>query len=413
MHRRTLLVLFASLIVPSAAVACLWDYDTIKMERSRFPDTLELITGKFLRHTPEFYQWRIEDRLKKLESDPSNPRLLDDLAAAYDKTGQHEKAIETALRTEKLHPGRYETAANLGTFYIHAGRLQEGLPHIEKALRINPDAHFGREKYQKLLVEYVIERRKGGPLKLPLAEVEIEKTASPESPAWHDVSVKHTFADFVIKAEGQSYLTDESRSAAVKGILGMMRFGKHDSPVLLEALASLLAHGHEVQNDARLLAARALLRASDEVPEGPSRTHYRALAAWVLQHQTIPLGAPKPLTPAQINADFQNELAEGRAWYADLREKELGWIRDGKNPEAEFDRLYDADPVVSGMDVKDPMSADEKLERGIRVVLIGLALAAVAVLVGAVFLARRLFRSRPSTTHLISDRSDTPSPSSR
>jgi hypothetical protein len=44
-------------------------------------------------------------------------------------------------------------------------------------------------------------------------------------------------------------------------------------------------------------------------------------------------------------------------WYADLREKELSWIREGKDPETEFDKLYDQEPEVSGMDEKDPMSA--------------------------------------------------------
>ena len=140
-------------MLPSVAIACMWDYDTIKMERTRFPGTLELITGKFLRHSPEFYQWRIKNRLKRLESDPANSALLDDLAVAYDKTDQHDKAIATALKTEKLHPGRYETAANLGTFYFHSGKLTEGIPYIDAALKINPDAHFGREKYQKLLVD--------------------------------------------------------------------------------------------------------------------------------------------------------------------------------------------------------------------------------------------------------------------
>jgi hypothetical protein len=45
-------VFVAALLVPAIAVACMWDYDTIKMERTRFPSTLELITGKFLRHSP-------------------------------------------------------------------------------------------------------------------------------------------------------------------------------------------------------------------------------------------------------------------------------------------------------------------------------------------------------------------------
>ena len=46
----------ALLALPTAAFACLWDYDTLKQERARFPDALEVITGKFLRHSPEFYE---------------------------------------------------------------------------------------------------------------------------------------------------------------------------------------------------------------------------------------------------------------------------------------------------------------------------------------------------------------------
>src|SRR5262245_57210074 len=124
---RVVLAVVAVVLVPAAAVACLWDYDTIKMERARFPTTLELITGKFLRHSTEFYEWRIRDRLKKLEADPKNAGYLDDLAAAYDKTGQHDKAIETMKWQEVSNPGRYETAANLGTFYFHSGKLDEGI----------------------------------------------------------------------------------------------------------------------------------------------------------------------------------------------------------------------------------------------------------------------------------------------
>src|SRR5262245_2633799 len=192
-----LLAVVAGLMLPSVAVACLWDYDTIKMERTRFPSTLEIITGKFLRHSPEFYQWRLENRLKRLESDPNNAELLDDLAVAYNKTGQHDKAIETALKTEKLHPGRYQTAANLGTFYFYAGKMDEGVPHIDRALKINPDAHFGREKYQKSLFEYALKQKKGTPLKLPLANVEVHTATMPDNSTARDVTVKESFAEFL------------------------------------------------------------------------------------------------------------------------------------------------------------------------------------------------------------------------
>ena len=73
--------------MPTLVSACLWDHDTLRQERQRFPDTLELITGKILRHSPEFYEWRIKDRLYKLEADPMNLAYYDDLAVAYEKTG--------------------------------------------------------------------------------------------------------------------------------------------------------------------------------------------------------------------------------------------------------------------------------------------------------------------------------------
>lgn len=124
-------------------MACLWDYDTLQQERSRFPSALELITGKFPRHIKEFYEWRLKDRQKKIAETGPTPELLDDLAVAFDKIGDHDQSIATMELAEQKFPGRYETAANLGTFYFHAKRLEEGVPHIERALQINPHAHFG------------------------------------------------------------------------------------------------------------------------------------------------------------------------------------------------------------------------------------------------------------------------------
>src|SRR5262249_4328976 len=137
-RRRMILGLAAAILLPATAIACMWDYDTLQMERTRFPSALELITGKFLRHTPEFYRWRMDDRLKKQKSEPENLPYYDDLAVAYEKTGNRQKAIETMVQKAQLKPGLYEMEANLGTFLMLDGRLEEGLVHINEALRINP-----------------------------------------------------------------------------------------------------------------------------------------------------------------------------------------------------------------------------------------------------------------------------------
>ena len=127
---------------------------------------------------------------------------------ALDKTGRHAEAIETILRKEALQPGLYETYANLGTFHIHAGRWEEGLNHIRKAIEINPDAHFGREIYQQKLVEYLIDKR-GEDKQISLPVQQTKRAFS-----------RRGFAKFL--APDQAKPVDPK---ALKGILGMMRFG--------------------------------------------------------------------------------------------------------------------------------------------------------------------------------------------
>lgn len=337
---RPLLVLIACIITAKTVTACLWDYDTLKMERQRFPTTLELITGKFIRHSPEFYQWRIKDRLNKLQSDPQNLPYLDDLAAAYDKVGQQQKAIDTMLAKERIKPGLYETQANLGTFYMHLGQWEKGLEHVNKALQINPNAHFGREKYQKYLAEYVVSCTSGGKLKLPLARL-----------GEHGFS--GNYALFLCSKLGTKNLDREQQQAAIKGVLGMMRFANHESPILLEALGSLLGdntyYGTALpMEDGKQLSARAYLKASYHVEDKEAKQQYRKMAEYVLKYQTPHPNDVRALPLSDLlERDFGKELSEAAAWYASVRENELGWIKSGQNPEQEFDRLYYVEPEVT------------------------------------------------------------------
>src|SRR5207249_3645724 len=95
------------------------------------------------------------DRKKKLEAKPDDPALIDDLSVAYAKLGRPEEGIPLLEQVLQQHPDRYETLSNLGTPLFFANRLDESKTYIRRALKINPDAHFGREKYQLLLTEYL------------------------------------------------------------------------------------------------------------------------------------------------------------------------------------------------------------------------------------------------------------------
>ena len=344
MHRRAIATLLLIGILTPSGHACLWDFDTIDMERSKFPSVLELIVGKFLRHSKAFYEWRIEDRTTRLEnaSDEKQPALYDDLAVAYEKTGQTQKAIELTLKLEELFPGRYETAANLGTFYIHSGQFEEGLKHIVRALEINPEAHFGRERYQKLLVEYVRSKQlEDGPIPLPL---------EPDPENYFPVG----FAAFVLSARDIDFKTSANQgrvanelSRARKGVLGMMRFGDHTSPVLLEALADLLVAAFDREKDAKQLATRALLRASQAV-EGEARQAYRSKADRYLKMQLRPPELAEKDYDQMLLTDVENHLADevkdADAWFAQVAANESRWVAEGSNPDQEFRATYRVAP---------------------------------------------------------------------
>jgi tetratricopeptide (TPR) repeat protein len=324
--------------LPAVALACLWDYDTLLEERTRFPDTIELITGKFLRHSQEFYRWRIQDRLQKIKGEPDNLAYYDDLAVAYEKIGNRQTAIETMLVADRKQPGRYETVANLGTFYIHSGQLDPGLKYIDQALRINPNAHFGREKYQHYLVEYILACRQKGINGLPLQAHVGEGDADDGFPA------------FLITRLGVKALSEPTRKEAIKGLLGMMRFGNHESPILLEVLANLLSQSQQqFRADAKRLSASAYLKASYSVPDQAAARAYRGLAGRILFEQTRVPNVNELLPLEELEETLRQQIHEADVWYEGVRKDELSWITSGKNPEREYTRKYYGDPVTSGL----------------------------------------------------------------
>jgi len=330
----------------SSAQACLWDNDTLQMERFRFPQAWELISGRFARHSPAFYAWRIRDRLPKIDGTEATAPLLDDVAVAYEKTGRHDMAIWAMWLEEGVAPGRYETYANLATFLIHRGDLQAGLTFIDRALRINPNAHFGREEYQKLLVQYVLERRNDGHEGLPLRGA---TDAGPLGPQPGVPPEPGGFAGF-LKAKGR-----DGGPKAVKGILGMMRFGNHDSPVLLEALGDLLMAPHKKEDwrrgavanafanqgkDAKRLAVRAYLKASYEVKDEGARRGYRALAQASIQSQSDGAIGTGQLALADVEQRLRQEIEKADRYVSDIARDEKRWIDAGLDVEKQFAWKY-------------------------------------------------------------------------
>lgn len=340
MDRRT--TLLSGLLVvtfTATACACLWDYDTLQMERLRFPGALEIITGKFVRHSRAYYEWRIIDRKKKLETREGDPALLDDLAVAYAKLGRPEEGIALLEPTLATRPDRYETLSNLGTLLFFAGRLEDSKQYIRRALEINPDAHFGREKYQLLLTEYVQPSKRD-----ELGVLSDE----PRYPIQEPIG----FAKYVLEAKfGASQATgvDVPHSpeqltelrAATRGVLGMMHFADYQSPILLEALGDLLITGNMEQNNMQL-AARAYLRAAAVTKDPAVAKRYREMSEYAIGNSIdFREGGPQGKgAKFNLQTELSKEVASADSWFATIEAKEKAWIAASRDVDREFAAVY-------------------------------------------------------------------------
>lgn len=306
--------------LPSAR-ACIWDSETMEVEKAHFPEALSILTGDFPRHSARFHEWRIAKTTKALKTDPANPALYDDLAVSQHKLGKHREAIATMQQKEAAVPGRYETYSNLGTFYIYTGELKEAVVFIDKALSINPDAHFGREKYQRWLVLWLMERQTGA--------------VEPETATAHQEATPRGFARFILQQQqpAGTRWTEEDRAPAIKGILGMMRFADFDNPLLQEALGDVLLSGDWAGNSMTNAAFSYRIACTKATKASEKQRLFGKFQG--------ALGAlNERWNPKRAGEEVKRMLAKGTALQAKVQKDEAAWLAAGKDLSAEFNKKY-------------------------------------------------------------------------
>jgi tetratricopeptide (TPR) repeat protein len=74
---------------------------------------------------------------------------------AYIRVGEPAEAVKLLEPARDRFPNDYGVRANLGTAYHLLGRYAEAEKEIAKDLEINPNAHFGLEKYHLALLQYL------------------------------------------------------------------------------------------------------------------------------------------------------------------------------------------------------------------------------------------------------------------
>lgn len=82
--------------------------------------------------------------IERVGHDPSFHNL-NNLAAVLIRHGRFAKALILLQFLERKYPGRFETAANMGTAYELLGQNKEALKWIRQSLKRNPDDHSGTE----------------------------------------------------------------------------------------------------------------------------------------------------------------------------------------------------------------------------------------------------------------------------
>lgn len=319
MTRSIAIALYIIGVLVAPAAACLWDEDTLVDEQRGLPEVAAILAGKWERHSKFFYEKRVEAMTALLAREPDNLDAYNNLAVAYDKLGDSHKAIEVILKKDAFKPGEYKTLANLGTFYLHAGDVEPGVEYIKKALAVNPDAHFGREKYQLMIAEFLRDAKSRpalldfGSFVLPSIDpngyVGLVPTTAPIDPGMDALPPR-----VQLGRVGTEKLVEVNR--AITGVVGIIRFGSGTNPHLFMALGDLLA----ARGDPHL-AYRAYRRAFDYGHPRPAMAKHR-------------MGEMRGRSENKTGFDdaaIDRERAEGEAWTAAYQAFEDDLVRAGRD----------------------------------------------------------------------------------
>lgn len=389
-HVRLGPVLGVLFVCASAALACLWDTDTLRTEASGLPGVAEIIVGRFDRFPPGYYEARLARAEREVAERPDDLGLYDDAGVALDRLGRDTEAIAWMARKlgalGRLEASgadtgdhRYRYLANLGTFHAHrwikngadrsdTSDLERARELIARAIEVNPDAHFGRERYQLLAIEWLA----GPPGDELLGRVSVLFDRDPTL----------TGAQYYAP---RGKLADAGYGDAVTGLTGLVVLGGGwESVDAFHALTAALID----RGDASLALLAQLRR--EELIEGGRATLY-------------PLAPDAEPEWTEVHTVYDNQVVAIGAYYAEARAEAEAW-RAARN-------VYVAERLARGKHPDtDPGFWDEWVEpsrppampagtlvlggAGIVAALIGFALIGFGVVVLTLVVVWRVTRRR-------------------
>lgn len=291
-------------VAAAVSLACLWDKDTLREESLGKKEIAAVVSGDLGKHSTAFYEAKVTYTRALVDKGTAPKERYDDLAVALARTGKIDEAIAVLAQKEKKFPGEYTTEANLGTFLAMKGDLDGAIQHLEAGIKINPDAHFGREKYQVQLLKDAKAAKAGK--KLDACANLFGVSSNGEDAMW-------------VMKPGSVIGHDDMKlppADAAIAMVGLIRFGTAESsPTVWFNLGVALAYqGH------KQLAVRALHRA--DALGHPCAATFGGPLAQVVPEFERPSGRDGAwgVAAAKADADWtKGEVAEARRQKAEDR----------------------------------------------------------------------------------------------
>jgi len=337
--RWTLLVLLWG----APLIACLWDYDTLAQESAGLPDVKAAIAGGFPRNPPLYYEMRLE-RWTEGGIIPTDLEKYDAVAVACDRLGRYDEAIEWMARKREAmeemgydpsqheQPNhRYRYLANLGTFHAHrwfaqgADRsdltdMRIGRDLIAAAIEENPDAHFGREVYQLMAMDWVLN--------------------PPEASEVEAYAFSHTIMGRSNVFRFEETFSREQLQEALDGFVGLITMGAAwESVDVINTIRAILA----AMNMASF-SYFAELRVRELVANNHRSIVWPASLDAEMAFRDLKTAALT--TESQTRNEFEELRAAADAWHEARTEYLLAGLKDGRHPDTHenFWAAFDGNP---------------------------------------------------------------------
>jgi tetratricopeptide (TPR) repeat protein len=337
-------LVLALTLAPQAAHSCLndRDSDSLEYEAQAFPDTVAVITGRFERNPPLFYEMRLARITREIVARPDDLPLYDDAAVACDRLGRDDEAIawiekkRTRLSGTPPSDPRYKEAwyryyANFGTFRAHrwlrAGanraritEMKQARDEIAQAVRINPDAHLGREWAQLQTMNWIID-------------------ASPHDALYHNPIPLGKYLEVTSKRQNRS--TEE----VIKALSGLVVQGNAWESVDVFAA---LTHELSEHRDAKV-AFLAELRTRELLRAGRGSLYRDTYNTNTEDQKVYSLARPywrKTTNQATVRRKFAELRAEADAWHRSRTAYMTARLQAGRHPDTDTTFWTDYHPAT-------------------------------------------------------------------